>query len=298
LSATGCVNPANPKEPADGLIPYEVNVALWSDGADKKRWLAVPDGTTIQVGPDGHWDLPAGSVLMKQFSLAGTLVESRLFVRHQDGDWAGYTYAWNDAQSDATLVPLLTTTNVGGQPWSIPGRSHCLQCHAAVAGRSLGTETGQLNGDALYPSTQRIANQLATLDHIGMFSAPIGDPASLARYPKIDGTDPIAQRARAYLHANCQHCHRPGGGALGTIDFRYATPFFATGVCGAQPNVSDLGVTGSTLLAPGDPTTSVVSLRMHSLDPNVRMPPLATQVVHPAGTDLVDSWIHSLTSCQ
>ena len=105
LSDTGCFDPDDPKQPAAGLIPYDVNEPLWSDGAAKERWLALPDGARMHVNPDGDFALPIGSVLVKSFSLADQLVETRLFVRHEDGGWAGYSYEWNDAQTEALLLP-------------------------------------------------------------------------------------------------------------------------------------------------------------------------------------------------
>lgn len=89
LSLTGCVDPKEPTKPASGVIPYAVNVPFWSDGAEKERWFAVPDGTTISVKEGGDLDLPIGAVTMKTFRLGGKPVETRLFVRHDDGDWGG-----------------------------------------------------------------------------------------------------------------------------------------------------------------------------------------------------------------
>jgi len=297
LSATGCVNPSNPKEPAAALIPFDVNAPLWSDGASKKRWLAIPDGSKITVQQDGDWDFPNGTVLMKQFALGDKLVETRLFVRHQDGEWAGYTYEWNDAQSDATLVPSIKTKTVGTQEWTIPGRTHCMQCHTAAAGRSLGLENAQLNGDMFYASTQRTANQLATLEHIGMFAVPLGEMASLPRLPRPDGTETIELRARAYLHINCSQCHRPESGGVGPMDFRFSQTAGAAGFCNAEPFSGNLDIAGAKLLIPGDPAKSILSLRMHATDLGIRMPPLATQVVHPEGTKLIDGWITSMSKC-
>ena len=101
LSATGCVDPGNPAEPAAGLIPYAVNLSFWSDAAEKERYLAVPDGATIGIAADGDFDLPHGSVLLKHFRLNGNLIETRFVVRRDDGSWAGYTYEWNASRTDA-----------------------------------------------------------------------------------------------------------------------------------------------------------------------------------------------------
>lgn len=113
-------------QPAAGLIPYDVNSPLWSDGAGKERFFAIPNGKTITVNAEGDFVLPTGSVTVKTFSLGGSRVETRLFVRHDDGGWAGYTYEWNDAQTDATLLPASKTKLVGSQTWYFPtGRSAC-----------------------------------------------------------------------------------------------------------------------------------------------------------------------------
>ena len=162
---TGCVNPANPAQPAGGLIPYAPNAPFYSDGATKTRWLALPDGQRISVDANNDFDFPNGSVLVKNFSLGAQLVETRLFMRHNDGNWAGYTYEWNAGGTEATRVCGGKTVQVAGQTWQFPSEEQCLQCHTAAAGRSLGLEIGQLNGDFVYP-TGRTANQLTTLDAI------------------------------------------------------------------------------------------------------------------------------------
>ncbi|HEX8706475.1 MAG TPA: PQQ-dependent sugar dehydrogenase [Myxococcaceae bacterium] len=297
LSETGCVDAANPQRPASGLIPYDVNAPLWSDGAAKERFLALPDGQSIRVGADGDWELPIGTVLVKTFFLGAKRVETRLFMRHTDGTWSGYSYEWDEAQTDATLLPANKSRQVGNQTWYYPSRAECLQCHTGAAGHSLGLETGQLNRDLTYVSTQRISNQLATFEHIGLFEAPLGAaPDSLTRYPVPTGGDSLELRARAYLHSNCASCHRPNGTGRGPADFRFSTPLAQASFCGTTPQQGSLGVTDARLLAPGAPARSVLSLRMHALDAN-RMPPLASRVKDTEGVGLVDAWISSLTAC-
>ncbi|HEY9052493.1 MAG TPA: PQQ-dependent sugar dehydrogenase, partial [Gammaproteobacteria bacterium] len=88
LSQTGCVNPADPTQMAEGVIPYEINAPFWSDGADKDRWFAIPDNTTITVELNHDWSFPNNSVTIKNFSLNNQLVETRLLVKHNDGSWA------------------------------------------------------------------------------------------------------------------------------------------------------------------------------------------------------------------
>jgi uncharacterized repeat protein (TIGR03806 family) len=298
LSETGYVDRLNPREPAACMIPYEVNVPFWSDGAEKERWLTVPDGQSIHVGDDGDWEFPAGTVFMKSFHLGGKLIETRLLMRHEDGDWAGYSYEWDDAESDATLLSGEKAKDFGGVTWTYPSRSQCLQCHTAAAGRVLGLETWQMNRSILYPATGRTANQLATFEHVGLFDVPLGaKPEDLPVLPDpADEKTPLEERARSYLHANCSHCHRPGGNARGDADLRFDTPFDEAGICNVGPSGEDLGVPGSRLLAPGDPALSILSLRMHAAD-STRMPPLGRNVVDDAGAALIDAWIQSIASC-
>lgn len=259
--------------------------------------MGLPNGTRITVGADGDFQFPIGTALVKTFALAGRRIETRLFVRHSDGEWGGYSYEWNDAQTDALLLPAGKTKTVGTQTWSFPSRNECMQCHTVAAGRALGPEIGQLNGSFTYPSTGRTANQLATLEHIGMFASPIGDPAELTAYPKPFEGSMSPEKARSYLHGNCSNCHRPNGGAArSTMDLRFATPFASTNTCNATPIVDDFGSTSNRLVKPGSPNESIVSLRMRSLDAR-RMPPLGSSVVHAQGTNLIDGWIRALAGC-
>lgn len=299
LSQTGCVNPQKPWQPCDCMIPYDVNVSFWSDGADKERWLAIPDNQSIRVEEGGHLDLPVGTVLMKQFRLQGKLIETRLLVRHLDGGWAGYSYEWSESQSDASLLPAGKVKNVNGQDWLYPSRAQCLQCHTAAAGRSLGTEILQLNRLFTYPSTNRRANQLATMNHIGLLQPPLAQsPENLPALPSLDDeSQTVEARARAYLHANCANCHQPGGSGRGNMDFRYQTDAAEMQICDVLPELGNLGINGARLLAPGSPAKSIILVRMQSLDFS-RMPPLGSYVLDIDGIALIREWILSLSGCQ
>ncbi|MFP2963253.1 PQQ-dependent sugar dehydrogenase [Myxococcus sp. 1LA] len=294
LSASGCADPTNANLPSAGLIPYGVNAPLWSDGAQKERFLGVPDGTSMTVGPEGVLDAPPGTVTVKTFLLGGRRVETRLFMRHPDGVWAGYTYEWNDAGTDAVLLETGKVKTVGTQTWTFPSRGECMQCHNAAAGFVLGLEVAQLNRDFEYPGG-RVASQLGTLAHIGVLTLP-GPVEQLPRMPAYDGPEPVEARAKAYLHANCAVCHRPNGLGRGESDLRYGTPLANAKLCGVAPEHGDLGVVGALMVAPGDPAKSVLSRRMHTLS-TTRMPPLATAVKDTQGTEIVDAWISSLPAC-
>jgi len=299
LSQTGCVSASNATQPAVGLIPYNTNAPFWSDGADKQRWLAVPNGTSITPQTPGRWTPPNGTVLVKNFKLNNQLIETRLLMRHPDGVWAGYTYEWNAGQTDATRVLGGKSKTVGSQTWVYPSESDCLQCHTQVAGRTLGLETAQLNGNLTYPATGRTANQITTLNTIGLLSPNIsGTPASLPAYFDPHGTaGTIEQRARAFLHANCSQCHQPNGPTPVALDLRYTVPLASTGTCNATPTSGDLGITNAKVIAPGAPDSSVLLSRINRRD-TYAMPPLGSKLVDTASVAVVRQWIQSLTGCQ
>ncbi|WP_373045696.1 PQQ-dependent sugar dehydrogenase [Vulgatibacter sp.] len=292
LSETGCFDPADPTVPVEALLPYDVIAPLWSDGAEKKRWFAIPDGTSIGLLPDGDFDFPPGSVLVKEFRLGCERVETRLFVRHEDGGWAGYSYAWNEAQTDAELLPAGALRTWGERSWEHPSRADCMRCHTAAAGWVLGVEQAQLDRETRWPGGRR-ANVLATLERLGLLQ---GTAEVVPALVDPHGDAPMADRARSYLHGNCSGCHRPGGGGQGVLDLRMGTPFAEAGLCNVPPQEGELGLADPRLVAPGAPERSIVAVRMERLGAG-RMPPVGSGVVDEAGLALVEDWIRGLPSC-
>ena len=298
LSATGCVSPTDPTQPASGLVPFDPISPLWSDGSVKERWLALPDGSSITIASNGDFQFPRGTVLMKQFRLDSRLVETRLLMLHPDGVWAGYSYRWNDQQTEATLLSDGLTETVGGQNWTYPSSSQCMVCHTQAAGRSLGLELAQLNSDLYYLQTNRTANQLATMNLINLFNPPLSrDPATIpALMRPLGSRGTLAQRARSYLHANCSHCHQPTGGTPVNLDLRFSTTLPNTNICDQPPLAGNLGIKDARIIAPGAPLQSVLVSRMNRRDA-FQMPPLGTHVVDDEGVRLLSDWIRSLANC-
>ncbi len=313
LSETGCFQVADDAgtttvgEPVDDLIPYKPVAELWSDGATKRRWMTVPDALQITLDASGDFEFPPGSVLVKEFSLFGQKIETRFLIRQvADSRWAAYTYAWNDEQTDATLVPEIGAEKTWGtapddQLWHYPGRSQCFQCHNTIDKVALGPETAQLNNDLTYPASGETANQMATLEHIELVDTT-GDPAPWASLAALtDTTRSVEDRARSYLHANCAICHRPDGPTFTPPDLRYATAFADMNICQAQPSISAMEgvITGaSTLLEPGDPTHSQIYMRAFTDDGRYRMPPLATEIPHTVALEVLEAWINAVTTCE
>lgn len=293
LSETGCFKPDAPTQVVDAAIPFTVAVPLWSDGADKARFVALPDGETMEVAADGDLTLPVGAVTIKNFSWQGQLFETRFFVRHNDGSYYGYSYEWNDAQTEATLVTADgKARSLPGLEWSYPSTAQCFTCHSDAAGRSLGLEVRQLNSVGTYGALR--ANQLNTLNHIGVLS---GNMAALDAYVPVSiAAVPVEVRAKSYLAVNCSNCHRPGGPGRGTMDARFDTPLADMGVCNRAPEHGNLDVAGSTLLTPGNHMSSVMWLRMSQREADF-MPPIATKLPDAPAAALLAEWIDGIAAC-
>lgn len=298
LTDTGCVNPVDPTQPATGLIPYTINEPFWSDGAEKTRYLALPNNRQISVATDGNFIFPIDTVLVKNFTLLDRLIETRLFMRGENGSWRGYSYRWNANQTQATLLQDALDEDIGSLTWHYPSRAECNVCHTAAAGFTLGPEGAQLNGEFIYPSTGITANQLHTWDSIGLFTAPLSVAQRNLFVPPSDDTQyPLAERARSYLHSNCSNCHRPEGPTQVSLDLRYTTSLAQTGACNTVPSTTDLGIPNARVIAPGASERSVLLQRMIATDAN-RMPPISSHLVDDDGTALIAEWINALSDCQ
>ena len=333
LSETGLFASVKDHEPAPGVIPYTVNAALWADGAEKDRFLAVPGDAKIEFdtmtypqpapGAPPGWKFPDGTVLVKTFSLEMEVgnpasrrrLETRLLHHERlagdevigDQYWRGYTYLWNDDQTDATLLEdpngldrtftVIDRDAPGGtrqQTWHFPSRAECTLCHTQAAKFVLGVNTLQMNKDHDYGGV--VANQLRTLEHIGLFTEPLPDrPERLGDL--ADYTDPaesLDRRARAYLHANCAHCHRKWGGGNAAFQLLATQALDDMGIVNVPPGQGRFDVPEARLLVPGDPDRSLIAVRMAKLGLG-RMPHIASTVVDKDAVNLVRDWIRQLS---
>jgi len=332
LSETGLFQDVANHAPAPGVLPYDVLAALWSDGADKVRYLAVPGLERIEFdtvtypqpspGSSPGWRFPNGTVLVKTFALemetGNPASQKRLETRilhvertpgtEEVGDqvWRGYTYLWNDEQTDATLLEgrdgldrnytIRDARAPGGtrtQTWHFPSRTECTLCHTVTAKYALGVNTLQMNRDFNYHGV--IDNQLRTFEHIGMFTGPL--PKSPEQLPKLvdyhDPQQPLDQRARAYLHANCAHCHMKWGGGNADFKLLYPLPLAETGIVNVSPGHGSFNVNQAKLLVPGQPERSLIFHRMDLLGLG-RMPHIASRERDTAALQLLRAWIMQL----
>jgi uncharacterized repeat protein (TIGR03806 family) len=316
LSQTGAFTNLATLTPGSALVPFDVNAPLWSDGADKFRWMAIPNdgapyGSTETIGftSDGTWSFPVGTVLVKHFELGlnetnsaiRKRLETRFLVHATNSAWYGLTYKWRDDQLEADLLPssfeetLLVTTPTGirTQVWYYPSRADCLTCHNANADTVLGVRTPQLNGDFTYPATGRTDNQLRTLNQLGFFNPAINE-AGIPNLPKsaplTDAGAPLEHRIRSYLDANCAHCHRPDG-VNALFDARLSTPLEAQGLING-PVANPMGLVNAKIVSPQNLSQSLLHVR-DSLEGPGQMPPLARNEVDQLYINLLSQWINS-----
>jgi uncharacterized repeat protein (TIGR03806 family) len=312
------MSPTEKTKFADRAIPYEVNSPLWSDSADKQRGMVIPVGQTVHIkdcatetctqkSDTGQWVFPAGTVMLKNFAFNGKVVETRLFVHHDADTWVGYSYQWDEAQTEATIVPkerrdvmFNTGAATGPVPWTYPSRVDCMKCHNAAGGSTLGPWTRQLNrmvGSANQIDTLKAENIFDKMPNAPYQAALVTPYAGQAGSPPADAT--TEQKARSYLEANCAFCHRPDDPDLGQImiDFRLDTSVMDMKLCGTDPIKGDQGVPTAKILTPGDPSQSIMYLRMNAKPFDGRMPQIGTAQIDTKAVALIGDWITSIKSC-
>jgi uncharacterized repeat protein (TIGR03806 family) len=309
LSQTGVFSDTPKRIASPGLIPYDLNVAFWSDGADKKRWIAIPPGQ-ILFSAAGEWRFPAGTVFVKNFDLptdaanraAEHRLETRILVCDSRGGVYGVVYKWRADGSDADLLGASVTENIqvksaGGevheQAWYYPSRQDCLTCHTPGAGGVLGVKTRQLNRPFTYPSGVT-DNELRTWNHLGLFAPAFKDeelPKFAALAAADDATRSLQDRARSYLDANCAQCHRPGG-TVANFDARYDTPVGDQALIDG-PVLIDQGIDRPRVISPHDIWRSIAYMRIDTVG-DIRMPPLARETIDQKGVQLLGEWINSM----
>lgn len=302
LSQSGLFVDLRDLRPVAGMVPYDLNVAFWSDGAQKRRWMLLPPGGKVHFSKESEWTFPLGTVFVKHFEMPGDSchlprrLETRVLVYLGKAQVVGGCYRWRTDGSDADLVNeprqdqvIFASAPQKKQTWYFPGRADCIVCHTPASGGVLGVNTRQLNR-ALGSG----ANQLVEWQRAGFFekdTSPI-DPKRVPGLARADNESrSIEDRARSYLDANCAQCHRPGGVA-GNFDARYRTPLARQNLIDG-PVLIDLGIDGARLIAPNDPWRSIILNRVETLE-QTRMPPLAHETLDRNGAKVLRKWISSM----
>lgn len=308
LSATNLFTDLNTLTPIAALIPYDVNMPLWSDSMKKTRWMMIPsDGTPDSAGErityseNGTWDFPVGSVLVKHFARpdTGQKIETRLMVRSATGEWAFTTYKWRPDGLDADLMEggedVAMIIGSDSFNYRIPSRLECAICHTDVGGPVLGPRTRQLNGNFFYSATGRRANQIETLSKLGYIS-PEKDQVDLVdvitNSRRDDTSISYEEYSRSYIDSNCMHCHQPNGNRA-VFDARTITPLAQQNlICG--PVFNSLNLQNPKIIKPADVINSMIFHRLTSSDGCCAMPPLGKGIEDEEAAAQIASWILSM----
>ncbi|MEQ5787125.1 hypothetical protein J3454_04395 [Erythrobacter sp. NFXS35] len=276
--------------PAARVTPYALNTPLWSDGADKLRFIYVPEGTQLAADGDGLLQFPVGAAIIKTFAYGEgadrRLIETRVLLHRADG-WTALPYRWNAEQTEASLALAggridLTTPAGEAISYAIPNKNQCKSCHGKDgAVIPIGPKARNLSADWLGQMVNR-----GNLDRVP-------DGADGLPDWRTHAVGPAEPLARAYLDVNCAHCHQPGGGASNSgLDLRWEQDdAHALGIL-KRPVAAGRGAGGHDFsILPGQPDGSILLYRMDSAEPGIAMPELGKASVDRDGGAVVRRWI-------
>jgi putative heme-binding domain-containing protein len=330
LSETGLFSDVVKREPASGVYRFDVNAEHWCDHVKSERLVGVPGEESIVYHPrpvevpgsmfTRVMNFPKDAAFVRTLSLdmkhgdQATRRPIETQVLHFDGrEFRAYSYAWNDDATDADLVAAEGTEKrividdpaaPGGkrlQTWVFASRTQCLQCHNPWSNHTLAFNTLQLNREQSHG--EGTINQLDLLRALKLLvPAEQGDglsPKSRKNQslpkPLVDPYDTkqdLADRARSYLHVNCSHCHRFGGGGNANFELKYEAAL-ERHVFGARPTLGGFGIQDAAVVAPGDPYHSVMYYRLAKTGRG-HMPHLGSELIDEHGLHLIHDWIAQL----
>lgn len=302
--------------PADGVLPFEPIAVLYADESLKARFVAVPDGESIEFDPMERWTYPVGTTLVKTFyyyddatnpAAGRRLLETRLLVNRGD-EWDSFIYVWNEEQTEASYERLgdwieFDRVDEEGATvatrYRVPNQNQCGSCHEQNdVSVPLGPRGFQLHSDLDFGGAIGMRNQLEYWAELGILSGVPDDlSGQFALTDFTDDTADIEGRARSYLEVNCAHCHSDGGAADSSglrLGVNVDVPL-NYGVC-RRPVAAGGGSGGFFYdIVPRNPDESIMVFRMESVDPEIKMPELPTQTSDDLGVRIVRDWISAMT---
>jgi uncharacterized repeat protein (TIGR03806 family) len=304
---------------AETVVPYDLNTPLFSDYAVKFRTVWLPPGSSAPYAASGALEFPVGTVITKSFGWPKDFrnanapihwVETRVLVRTPKKGWTGASYEWNEAQTEATIVPggdvlsfsFINTDGSTEKPtYLIPSQAQCPKCHASDGVFTiLGPTAAQLNRTYAYAHGSN--NELAEWSRLGILSGAPSPSAApvLAVWNDTTNKWTTEERARAYLQANCSYCHDGQGEArtTGLVLLASETDPAKYGVCKAPVAAGKASGTDQYDVVPGHPESSILIRRVTSTETGVAMPELERSLEHKEAVALLTAWVTGLSgSC-
>ena len=260
LISESCLETTDLAEPGlANFKSYTPQYELYTDGATKRRWIYLPEGSQIDTSDPDGWVFPQGTVLWKEFSLGGQKIETRKLEKVGTGagpaSWNTAVYLWLEDQSDAENY--------------IAGVSDENDIKYALA---------NLNSYDFKATNRPDAFDILNLSNNDWLTDP---PAVL---DEIKGSD-VDKQAMGYLHVNCGTCHSPLG-SPGIFNLKHSSTSTTR-----DDEIAYLGAVGvNNYIVPQDPATSVISIRIG----NGSMPTGGITIPDTEGQALIDAWINSL----
>jgi putative heme-binding domain-containing protein len=324
LSDTGLFAITKQHSLAPGVRPFNITTAAWMDGASAERFVALPGFEKAKMYEDyirieeefwgSHVFPPKDAVLGKTISMDGKRLETQIL--HSDGgQWRGYTYVWNDEQTDADLLDARgkditlkrqqwQISNLGqltSQTWHFPSRAECIVCHNPWAGFTLAFNPMQLSPDPQWleerPGELHALKEAGYIDLLrkrnGKDVAWDGNIKTRLIGRELGFHADREHAARSYLHANCAHCHQPGAGGTADFDMRATIPLEKTKLIGVRPVQGTFDIPEARIVAPGDPYRSTLYYRVSKLGRG-RMPHIGSDAVDSEGVALLNHWISTM----
>jgi uncharacterized repeat protein (TIGR03806 family) len=309
------------QKPTKGVLPYSLNTPLFSDYAEKLRFVKLPDNQTVAYNDTEVLDFPVGSTIIKTFyypndfrkpELGRKLIETRLLIHEEDG-WKALEYVWNDEQSEAYLEVAGDTKEVSyidangkkkKHEYGIPNINQCKGCHNRNEKMTpIGPSARQLNGvfqssvGGEQSSTKIADNQLINLQKLGILTnLPAIETVPKAAVWNKPESGSLDERARIWLDINCAHCHRKGGPAQtsGLNLSIHETEPIAYGIL-KTPVAAGRGSGNRNYdIVRGKPDESIIVYRMESTDPGIMMPEVGRKTTHREGVELIKEWIKAM----
>ena len=299
----------NLQEPNEGVLPYDLINPLFSDYADKLRFVYVPENKRLSYSPDKVLDFPDGSVLIKTFAYLNDhpeskidkqLLETRLLIKKNDS-WKNISYIWNEEQDDAYLSIAGKTINTSfvmedgterNVRYRVPNINQCKECHQLNKEiQPIGPKVRNLNHEFSY--SDGTMNQIKKWQLMEWIDSADNYP-TIANWSNEEND--LESRARAYLDINCGHCHIPGGSADTTglyLNLKEDSNIHI----GIYKKPVAAGRASNNLkysIDPGNPSKSILSFRMTSLDPGIMMPESGRSLDHKEGVELIEKWIKNM----
>ncbi|MCD6049931.1 MAG: hypothetical protein K0Q55_1334, partial [Verrucomicrobia bacterium] len=318
LSDTGLFYSTAKHQMAEGVLPYDINTEMWSDGTSAERFIALPGTNNISKFLKGDfskgetkdaWRFPTNTVFARtvyvELEKGNPATRRRLETQilHNTGDdWKAYSYHWTKDQKDAVLYDgdgkeetyQVKDSAIGKtHPWTwrYSNRTECMVCHLTRTGTIHSFAAFQLDREITQAGNKR--NQMDLLKKLGLFEHPVPKYQRMASL--TDESASVNDRARAYLHVNCSHCHRFGGSGASTVDFRWEMTNEKMLAIDAPPSQGTFGLDNPHVITAGRPHESVLLYRFAKLGRG-HMPYLGAQEVDVTALKLLERWVRELKS--